>query len=54
MANADPRERIITALVDEVQSLRARLNDMEDRLSATQLHDKAGKSSQPRGRSDKS
>jgi serine O-acetyltransferase len=54
MANADPRERIISALVDEVQSLRARLNDMEDRLSATQFHDKAGKSSQPRGRSDKS
>lgn len=54
MANADPRERIITALVDEVQSLRARLNDMEDRVSATQLHNKAGKTSQPSGRSNKS
>ena len=39
----DPRGRTIAALVDEVQSLRARLNDMEDRLSATALHDVAGK-----------
>jgi serine O-acetyltransferase len=54
MANADPRERIITALVDEVQSLRARLNDMEDRISATQLHDKAGKTSRSGGPTRKS
>ena len=40
----DPRERTITALVDEVQSLRARLNDMEDRLASTTIHDDAGKS----------
>ncbi len=40
----DPRERTITALVDEVQTLRARLNDMEDRLAATTMHDEAGKS----------
>ena len=39
----DPRARTIAALVDEVQSLRARLNDMEDRLSPTKLHDDAGK-----------
>ena len=40
----DPRERTIAALVDEVQSLRARLNDMEDRLAPTAMHDDAGKS----------
>ena len=40
----DPRERTISALVDEVQSLRARLNDMEDRMVATPMHDDAGKS----------
>ena len=39
----DPRARTIEALVAEVQTLRARLNDMEDRLSPTKLHDKAGK-----------
>ena len=39
----DPRARTIEALVAEVQSLRARLNDMEDRLSPTPLHDDAGK-----------
>ena len=39
----DPRARTIEALVAEVQSLRARLNDMEDRLSPTKLHDDAGK-----------
>ena len=39
----DPRARTIEALVAEVQSLRARLNDMEDRLSPTRLHDDAGK-----------
>ena len=39
----DPRERTIAALVDEVQSLRARLNDMEDRLAPTAMHDDAGK-----------
>ena len=39
----DPRARTIEALVAEVQTLRARLNDMEDRLSPTQLHDDAGK-----------
>ena len=39
----DPRARTIEALVAEVQSLRARLNDMEDRLSPTKLHDEAGK-----------
>ena len=39
----DPRERTISALVDEVQSLRARLNDMEDRLASTTIHDDAGK-----------
>ena len=33
----------LPALVDEVQSLRARLNDMEDRLSTTAMHDDAGK-----------
>lgn len=43
----DPRERTIAALVDEVQSLRARLNDMEDRLSPTAMHDEAGKPTQP-------
>mgnify|MGYP005753407677 CR=1 FL=1 len=41
--DVDPRGRTIAALVDEVQSLRARLNDMEDRLSASTLHDEAGK-----------
>ena len=41
--DVDPRARTIEALVAEVQSLRARLNDMEDRLSPTRLHDKAGK-----------
>ena len=30
----DPRERMIRALVDEVQSQRARLNDLEDRLAS--------------------
>ena len=30
----DPRERTIRALVDEVQSQRARLNDLEDRLAS--------------------
>ena len=39
----DPRARTIAALVDEVQTLRARLNDMEDRLSTTAMHDEAGK-----------
>ena len=39
----DPRARTIEALVAEVQTLRARLNDMEDRLSPTQIHDEAGK-----------
>jgi serine O-acetyltransferase len=39
----DPRARTIEALVAEMQTLRARLNDMEDRLSPTKLHDKAGK-----------
>ena len=39
----DPRAKTIEALVDEVQSLRARLNDMEDRLSPNPLHDDAGK-----------
>ena len=39
----DPRAKTIDALVAEVQSLRARLNDMEDRLSLTPLHDDAGK-----------
>ena len=39
----DPRAKTIDALVAEVQSLRARLNDMEDRLSPTPLHDDAGK-----------
>ncbi|MEL0133151.1 MAG: hypothetical protein VW830_06815, partial [Rhodobiaceae bacterium] len=39
----DPRARTIEALVAEVQTLRARLNDMEDRLSPTRLHDEAGK-----------
>ena len=43
----DPRARTIEALVAEVQSLRARLNDMEDRLSPTQLHDEAGKGAIP-------
>ena len=43
--DVDPRGRTIAALVDEVQSLRARLNDMEDRLSATKMHDPAGKPS---------
>ena len=41
--DVDPRARTIEALVAEVQSLRARLNDMEDRLSPTRLHDEAGK-----------
>ena len=41
--DVDPRGRTIEALVAEVQSLRARLNDMEDRLSPTRLHDEAGK-----------
>ena len=41
--DVDPRGRTIEALVAEVQSLRARLNDMEDRLSPTRLHDDAGK-----------
>ena len=41
--DVDPRGRTIAALVDEVHSLRARLNDMEDRLSDTALHDEAGK-----------
>ena len=41
--DVDPRGRTIAALVDEVQSLRARLNDMEDRLSATATHDDGGK-----------
>ena len=41
--DVDPRGRTIDALVDEVQSLRARLNDMEDRLSTTAMHDDAGK-----------
>ena len=41
--DVDPRGRTIAALVDEVQSLRARLNDMEDRLSTTAMHDDAGK-----------
>ncbi|MDB2324279.1 serine O-acetyltransferase [Alphaproteobacteria bacterium] len=40
----DPRERTISALVDEVQSLRARLNDLEDRLAASPMHDDQGKS----------
>jgi len=39
----DPRERTILALVDEVQTLRARLNDLEDRLAAAPIHDDAGK-----------
>ena len=39
----DPRAKTIDALVAEVQSLRARLNDMEDRLSPTKIHDDAGK-----------
>ena len=39
----DPRAKTIDALIAEVQSLRARLNDMEDRLSPTRLHDDAGK-----------
>ena len=43
----DPRARTIEALVAEVQSLRARLNDMEDRLSPAQLHDEAGKGAIP-------
>ncbi|MDA7792233.1 serine acetyltransferase [bacterium] len=43
--DVDPRERTILALVDEVQSLRARLNDLEDRLSTTAIHDDAGKPS---------
>jgi hypothetical protein len=30
----DPRERTIRALVDEVQSQRARLSDLEDRLAS--------------------
>jgi serine O-acetyltransferase len=42
--DVDPRARTIAALVDEVQSLRARLNDMEDRLAPTKIHDDAGKS----------
>jgi serine O-acetyltransferase len=41
--DVDPRGRTIEALVNEVQSLRARLNDLEDRLSPTRLHDEAGK-----------
>ena len=41
--DVDPRARTIEALVAEVQSLRARLKDMEDRLSPTRLHDEAGK-----------
>ena len=41
--DVDPRGRTIEALVAEVQSLRARLNDMEDRLSPTRIHDEAGK-----------
>ncbi len=49
LGEVDPRERTIAALVDEVQSLRARLNDMEDRLAPTVIHDDAGK---PRGADD--
>ncbi|MEK9924910.1 MAG: serine O-acetyltransferase [Alphaproteobacteria bacterium] len=44
----DPRERIIAGLVDEVQSLRARLNDMEDRLAPLGSHD-ADKQKQGKG-----
>jgi len=39
----DPRAKTIDALVAEVQTLRARLNDLEDRLSPTRLHDDAGR-----------
>ena len=42
--DVDPRGRTIAALVNEVQSLRARLNDMEDRLSPTAMHGDASKS----------
>ncbi len=44
LSEVDPRERTITALVDEVQSLRARLNDMEDRLAPTVMLEDAGNS----------
>ena len=37
--DVDPRERTIAELIDEVQSLRARLNVIEDRLSASALND---------------
>ena len=43
LSEVDPRERTIAALVNEVQSLRARLNDMEERLALSVIHDDAGK-----------
>lgn len=46
----DPRERTIIALVDEVQTLRARLNDMEDRLASTTVHSKVDERGAPRTR----
>ena len=42
-ADVDARAKPSAEFVAEVQSLRARLNDMEDRLSPTKLHDEAGK-----------
>ena len=36
-ADLDPRERAIKALVDEVQSQRARIANLEDRLGAASV-----------------
>ena len=44
----DPRERTIRALVDEVQSQRARLNDLEDRLTSAAVPAAAAPKKAPR------
>ena len=39
----DPQDRTMAGLLNEVQSLRARVNVLEDRLADTPVHDEAGK-----------
>jgi outer membrane murein-binding lipoprotein Lpp len=41
---SDPRERTIAALVDEVQSQRARLSALEDQLANAAVSSSAAKS----------
>ncbi len=47
---SDPRERTIAALVDEVQSQRARLSDLEQRLAGNHITPATTKSSMRRGK----